>query len=77
MTAVYIVCGILLYFLVAGITTAILGRELPKDAELLAIFLSAIWPVALPFYILGCVFTFGRHLTEKLLNRNLKSTDIL
>jgi TRAP-type C4-dicarboxylate transport system permease large subunit len=75
MTVVYIVCGILLYFLVAGITTAILGRALPEDAELLAIFLSAIWPLALPVYILGQVFGLGRTLTEKLLNRNLKSTD--
>ena len=75
MSTLIVICCILLYFLVAGITTAVLGRELSKEEELLAIIFSAIWPVSLPIYILGQVFKLGRHLTEKLLNRNRQSTD--
>ena len=67
---IYVILGILLYFLVTGITAAFLGRELPDDAELLAVFFSAIWPVSLPIYILGKVFQFGRNLIEKPLNRD-------
>lgn len=71
MTAIYIICGIVLYFLIAGIIGGLLGKYIPdEDAELLVIFLSGIWPITLPFCILGKIYFLGMEIIKKMLNKN-------
>ena len=71
MTAIYIICGIILYFLIAGIIGGLLGKYIPdEDAELLVIFLSGIWPITLPFCILGKIYFLGMEIIKKMLNKN-------
>ena len=75
MMIVYIICGIVLYFLIAGIIGGLFVKDVDEDAELLVIFLSSIWPIALPFYILGKIYFFGKRIIEKPQKKNLQSTD--
>ena len=71
MTAIYIICGIVLYFLIAGVIGGLLGKYIPdEDAELLVIFLSGIWPITLPFCILGKIYFLGMEIIKKMLNKN-------
>ena len=71
MTAIYIICGIILYFLIAGIIGGLLGKYIPdEDAELLVIFLSGIWPITLPFCILGKIYFLGMEIIKKMLSKN-------
>ena len=75
MTAIYIIGGIVLYFLIAGIIGGLFLKYVDEDAELLVIFLSSIWPIALPFYILCKIYFLGKRIIEKPLNKNQQSTD--
>lgn len=68
---VYIILGVVLYFLIAGIIGGLLGKYITdEDAELLVIFLSGIWPITLPFCILGKIYFLGMGIIKKTTTTN-------
>ena len=76
MMIVYILCGSILYFLIAGLVSGLLNSVIPidefdddDDATWFPIVLGIFWPLVFPLYLLYLAYKKGWSLMESFLNK--------